>query len=47
MVSAATRAPKERIRVRPAGLEEGEIRPARLALLAPDMPETLILNQIK
>jgi len=39
--------PKQRISVNLADFEKGVIRPAQLAFLTPDVPETLILNQIK
>jgi predicted phage baseplate assembly protein len=38
--------PAERVTVQLAGLEDGVINPAQLAYLTPDVPETLILNQI-
>jgi hypothetical protein len=38
--------PEARLRVNLAGDEGGTIRPAQLAILTPDMAETLILNQI-
>ncbi|MCI5159068.1 MAG: hypothetical protein D3906_11670 [Candidatus Electrothrix sp. AUS1_2] len=40
------RQPKQRISVNLADFENGSIRPAQLAFLTPDVPETLILNQI-
>jgi len=40
------KAPAPRVAVNLAGFEEGVIRPAQLAYLTPDVPETLILNQI-
>ncbi|MCF6218049.1 MAG: putative baseplate assembly protein [Gammaproteobacteria bacterium] len=39
--------PRSRIRVNLADIEKGAIRPAQLAFLTADVPETLILNQIK
>ncbi len=39
--------PESRIRVNLAGIEGKVIRPAQLAFLTPDLPDTLILNQIK
>ena len=36
-----------RLRVNLAGFEQGAIRPAQLAFLTPDVPETLILNRIE
>ncbi len=38
--------PLSRVTVNLAGFEAGVIRPAQLAYLTPDVPETLILNQI-
>ena len=38
--------PESRLTVNLAGREEGTIRPAQLAFLTPDVPATLILNQI-
>lgn len=38
---------RQRLRVNLAGLEGGVIRPAQLAFLTPDVPETLILNRIE
>lgn len=38
---------ESRIRVNLAGIEGKAIRPAQLAFLTPDLPDTLILNQIK
>jgi len=38
--------PVARIPVNVADIEEGVIRPAQLAFLTPDVPSTLILNQI-
>ena len=35
------------LQVNLAGFENGVIRPAQLAFLSPDVPATLILNQIK
>ncbi|NOZ53014.1 MAG: hypothetical protein GXP08_07690 [Gammaproteobacteria bacterium] len=37
----------QRLRVNLADDEQGVIRPAQLAFLTPDVPDTLILNQIK
>ncbi len=42
-----TKGVRQRLKVNLAGLEDGVIRPAQLAFLTPDVPETLILNQIK
>jgi hypothetical protein len=42
-----TKGVRSRIRVNLAGLEGGVIRPAQLAFLTPDVPETLILNRIE
>jgi predicted phage baseplate assembly protein len=39
--------PKQAIRVNLAAREESVIRPAQLAFLTPDVPETLILNRIE
>ena len=39
--------PEPRLRVNLAGVEGDAIRPAQLAFLTPDVPDTLILNQIK
>jgi hypothetical protein len=39
--------PLPRLAVNPAGFEGGALRPAQLAFLTPDVPATLILNQIK
>lgn len=39
--------PEPRVRVNLAGIEGEAIRPAQLAFLTVDVPETLILNQIK
>jgi len=39
--------PEPRLRVNLADFEQGAIRPAQLAFLTPDVPDTLILNQIK
>ncbi len=39
--------PEARLRVNLADFEQGAIRPAQLAFLAPDVPETLILNRIE
>lgn len=38
---------RQRLSVNLAAFEDGEIRPAQLAFLTPDVPDTLILNQIK
>ena len=38
---------RERLRVNLADLENGMIRPAQIAFLTPDVPETLILNPIE
>lgn len=38
---------KQRLSVNLADYEQGAIRPAQLAFLSPDVPDTLILNQIK
>ncbi|MXS86151.1 putative baseplate assembly protein [Nitrosomonas sp. HPC101] len=38
---------RQRLQVNLAGFENGAIRPAQLAFLSPDVPATLILNQIK
>ncbi|NNG00301.1 MAG: putative baseplate assembly protein [Desulfobacteraceae bacterium] len=38
---------KHRLRVNLAGWENGVMRPAQLAFLAPDLPDTLILNRIE
>ena len=38
--------PEDRVTVQLAGLEGGVINPAQLAYLTPEVPETLILNQI-
>lgn len=38
--------PKTRVAVNMAGFEDGTLRPAQLAFLTPEVPETLILNQI-
>jgi hypothetical protein len=39
---------RQRLRVNLAEFEQGgEIRPAQIAFLTPDVPATLILNQIK
>ena len=38
---------RQRLPVNPAGYENDVIRPAQLAFLSPDVPATLILNQIK
>src|SRR5262249_43493312 len=40
------KAPAPRVTAQLAGFEKGVIRPAQLAYLTPDVPETLILNQI-
>jgi hypothetical protein len=40
------REPLQRLIARPAGIEAGVILPAQLAFLTPDVPATLILNQI-
>ncbi len=37
----------QRIPVNMADYEQGTIRPAQIAILSPDVPDTLILNQIK
>lgn len=42
-----TAAVRQRLEVNLADFENGSIRPAQLAFLTPDVPETLILNQIK
>jgi hypothetical protein len=42
-----TKGVRQRLRVNLAGLEGGVIRPAQLAFLTPDVPETLILNRIE
>lgn len=39
--------PEARLRVNLADFEQGAIRPAQLAFLAPDVPDTLILNRIE
>lgn len=44
--SQETGRPEPRLTVKPATPEEGTIRPAQLAFLTPDVPATLILNQI-
>jgi hypothetical protein len=46
-LSAVTGRPAARLRVNLAKDEGGIIRPAQLAILAPDLAETLILNQIE
>ena len=38
--------PPTRIPVGPAGVDDGTVQPARLAILSPNVPDTLILNQI-
>ena len=38
---------RQRLQVNVADYEKGAIRPAQLAFLSPDVPATLILNQIK
>jgi hypothetical protein len=38
--------PLQRVTAKTAGFEAGTIHPAQLAYLTPDVPETLILNQI-
>jgi hypothetical protein len=38
--------PAQRLTVNLAGVEAGLLRPAQLAFLSPDLPDTLILNQI-
>jgi len=38
---------RQRLQVNLADIENGAIRPAQLAFLSPDVPATLILNQIK
>lgn len=38
--------PPSRIPVGPAAVDDGTVRPARLAILSPNVPDTLILNQI-
>jgi hypothetical protein len=38
--------PARRVEVNVAGVELGRIRPAQLAMFAPAVPDTLILNQI-
>jgi hypothetical protein len=43
----ATKEPLARLTANPAGFEAGAIRPAQLAFLTPDVPATLILNEIK
>ncbi|TQV82475.1 putative baseplate assembly protein [Exilibacterium tricleocarpae] len=45
--SEARRRPNPSLSVNLAALENGVMRPAQLAFLAPDVPETLILNQIE
>jgi hypothetical protein len=42
-----TKGARQRLRVNLAGLDGSVIRPAQLAFLTPDVPDTLILNQIK
>lgn len=44
--SQEKRGPRSRLKVNLADYEEGIIRPAQLAFLTPDVPATLILNQI-
>ncbi len=38
---------RDRIPVQPARLEQGELRPAQLSYLSPEVPDTLILQEIK
>ena len=38
--------PFERVSVELAGNEDGSLRPAQIAILSPDVPDTLMLNQI-
>ncbi len=38
--------PAQRVEALPAGLDRGVLRPAQLAIFAPAVPDTLILNQI-
>lgn len=45
--SAVMNRPETRLRVNLADFEQGALRPAQLAFLAPDVPETLILNRIE
>lgn len=45
--SAEKQRPEPRLPVNLADFEQGTIRPAQLAFLTPDVPETLILNQIE
>ena len=42
-----TKGVRQRLKVNLAGFEDGVIRPAQLAFLTPDVPETLILNRIE
>jgi hypothetical protein len=39
--------PEARLPVNLADFEQGALRPAQLAFLTPDVPETLILNRIE
>ena len=42
----AARGVAQVVRVNAGGLENGGVRPAQIAMLSPDLPETLVLNQI-
>jgi hypothetical protein len=44
---AITTEVRQRLKVNLAGWEDDSIRPAQLAFLTPDLPETLILNRIE
>lgn len=39
--------PQQRVRVNLAAPRDGDIQPAQIAILSPDAPDTLIINQIK
>jgi hypothetical protein len=45
--SGATALPPQRIRVSRAGFDAGAMRPAQVAYLTSEVPDTLVLNQVR
>jgi hypothetical protein len=44
---AQTLARKDRLTIEPAGVAQGVVRAAQIAYLSPDVPDTLILQEIE